>query len=162
MDAPCDGLLGWRGSPMDFGLNSILLSPNVCVKRATVLWTFSLSEAKKLAFTLMHQMFACLFPQLIVVDRGRKSWVARNHKNKLHYYLGRKAPSLKMGSVRFSYYYSGRNDYHTLVSYFWVFQMSTISRVSALQLWNLAVFLILTRSFSWWGSFLWLMKFNLC
>ena len=39
--------------------------------------------------------------------------------------------------------------------------MSAISRVFGLQLWNLAVLLILTRSFSWWGSFLWFMKFML-
>ena len=37
-----------------------------------------------------------------------------------------------------------------------------IPRVFGLQLWNLAVLLILTCSFSWWGSFLWFMKFNLC
>ena len=36
---------------------------------------------------------------------------------------------------------------------FWVF---------GLQLWNLALLLSLTCSFSWWGSFLCLMKFNLC
>ena len=46
------------------------------------------------------------------------------------------------------------------VSYFWVFQMSTIPRVFGQQLWNLAASLILTCSFSWWGSFLWLMTFN--
>ena len=38
---------------------------------------------------------------------------------------------------------------HTFVSYFWGFQMSTISRVFGLQLWNLAALLILTCSFSW-------------
>ena len=32
--------------------------------------------------------------------------------------------------------------------------MSAIPRMFGLQLWNLAVLLILTRSFSWWGSFL--------
>ena len=31
------------------------------------------------------------------------------------------------------------------------FQMSTISRVFRQQLWNVAVLLILTSSFSWWG-----------
>ena len=50
---------------------------------------------------------------------------------------------------------------HTFVSYFWVFQMSAILPVFGQQLWNMAVLLILTYSFSWWGSFLWLMKFNL-
>ena len=35
--------------------------------------------------------------------------------------------------------------------------MSSISRVFGLQLWNLAASLIFTCSFSWWGSFLWLM-----
>ena len=54
------------------------------------------------------------------------------------------------------------SDCHTFVSYFRVFQMSTISRVFGLQLWNLAALLILTCSFSWWGSLLWSMKFNLC
>ena len=53
-------------------------------------------------------------------------------------------------------------DCHTFVSYFRGFQMPTISRVFGHQLWNLAALLILTCSFSWWGSFLWLMKFNLC
>ena len=37
---------------------------------------------------------------------------------------------------------------HTFVSYFWVFQMSGIRRVFGLQLWNLAVLLISTCSFS--------------
>ena len=39
--------------------------------------------------------------------------------------------------------------------------MSVILQLFGQQLWNLAVLLILTRSLSWWGSFLWLMKFNL-
>ena len=49
-----------------------------------------------------------------------------------------------------------------LPSYFRVFKMSAISRVFGLQLWNLAALLILTCSLSWWGLFLWFMKFNLC
>ena len=56
----------------------------------------------------------------------------------------------------------GWTDYHTFVSYFQVFQMSVILRHFGQQLWNLAALLILTCSLSWWGSFLWLMKFNLC
>ena len=47
-------------------------------------------------------------------------------------------------------------DYHTLISHFRAFIMSTISNVFGLQLWNLAVLLILTCYFSWWGSFLWI------
>ena len=50
-----------------------------------------------------------------------------------------------------------------IMSLIFVFKkMSSIPDVFGLQLWNLAVLLILTCSFSWWGSFLWLMKFNLC
>ena len=51
----------------------------------------------------------------------------------------------------------GLSDYHTFVSYFQVFQISTIPRVFGLQLWNVAVLLILTL-FCVMGSFLWLMK----
>ena len=51
--------------------------------------------------------------------------------------------------------------YHTFVSYFQVFEMSTISRVwpTALKLGCVTNFDML---FLVMGSFLWLMKFNLC
>ena len=52
-------------------------------------------------------------------------------------------------------------DCHTFVSYFRVFQMSTIPRVFGQQLWKLAVSLILTCSFSWWGSFGWWNNYKL-
>ena len=42
-------------------------------------------------------------------------------------------------------------DCHTFVSYFRVFSQMSTPRVSA-NIWNLAVLLILTRSFSWWDS----------
>ena len=42
------------------------------------------------------------------------------------------------------------------------FMQRQLFRVFGLQLWNLALLLSLTCSFSWWGSFLCLMKFNLC
>ena len=51
-------------------------------------------------------------------------------------------------------YGSQSTDYHTFVSYFRIFQMSTIPRVFGLQLWNVAVlnFDMLFHLFGWWNS----------
>ena len=51
---------------------------------------------------------------------------------------------------------------HTLVSYFRVFQTSAIPRVSGLLFWHLDAYQFWHTLSRWWGSFLWLMKINVC
>ena len=51
----------------------------------------------------------------------------------------------------------------TNVCWIFIFFKEKVDNTKFLKwLWNLAALLILTCSLLWWGSFLWLMKFNLC